>query len=107
MNELSEPEKEFVRSVYVNDESVLEKSSAKIRALLQEYPNVLRFDLNRHLSTLKYMSVADRSERIPFIHQLIDIDASCLLKQEDDSLCVPLHCMLWDTYDDHEKNEPA
>jgi hypothetical protein len=117
MNELSELEKEFVRRVYVNDESVLEKSSAKIRALLQEYPFLLEplEETSRYYNdpllyyiffSLDDFSTAEGLERIRIVHLLIEIDASCLLKH-DSRRGVPVHCMLRRSYDGNRVDQPA
>lgn len=98
MISLSESEITFVRRIFVDDESVLEKSSDKIRAFLQEYPDILPgLEDNRYFSLhrlCRNLSAANgRDVRIRLIQQLIDIDASCLLKQ-DWNETVPLHNIL-------------
>jgi ankyrin repeat protein len=101
MNRLSEQEKAFVRRVYVNDESILQNSWEKIRAFLNEYPELLEFSsssfyerefpLFRLIGDLHYADL--RPVRIQQIQQLMEIDASCLLMQ-DHGQDLPLHCIL-------------
>jgi ankyrin repeat protein len=103
MNELSEQEKDFVRRVFVDEESVLAKSSDKIRAFLLEYPDILLehssdskpdcFDFPLHLLCEDLVIPDGRPVRIRQIRQLMEMDSSCLLKPSHRHN-LPLHCTL-------------
>jgi hypothetical protein len=89
-HQFSKKERAFIEHVFVDVESVLEKSSEKIRAFIREYPRLLdepSRDIRNPLLHRLCMDLARNADRrairIRQIQQLIDIDPSCLLKQDD------------------------
>jgi hypothetical protein len=101
--QLSDQERAFVARVFVNEDSVLEKSSGKIREFFLRYPLSELLDnaydaedaasFPFHFFCQDVHNADRHAMRIDQIEQLIDIDASCLLKQ-DDMQDLPIHSYL-------------